>query len=43
MRVVDGWDRYPVIMPNVLVAEDEAAIADAVLYALRSEGIESEH
>ena len=31
------------IMPNVLVAEDEAAIADAVLYALRSEGIEAEH
>lgn len=34
---------YPVAMPNVLVAEDEAAIADAVLYALRSEGIEAEH
>jgi len=30
-------------MSKVLVAEDEAAIADAVLYALRSEGIEAEH
>lgn len=30
-------------MPKVLIAEDEAAIADAVLYALRSEGLEAEH
>ncbi|SEL86749.1 two component transcriptional regulator, winged helix family [Pseudoxanthomonas sp. GM95] len=30
-------------MPNVLVVEDEAAIADAVLYALRSEGLQVEH
>ena len=30
-------------MPRVLVAEDEIAIADAVLYALRSEGLEAEH
>jgi len=30
-------------MAKVLVAEDEAAIADAVLYALRSEGMEAEH
>jgi two-component system catabolic regulation response regulator CreB len=30
-------------MPRVLIAEDETAIADAVLYALRSEGIEAEH
>lgn len=30
-------------MPRVLIAEDEAAIADAVLYALRSEGMEAEH
>ena len=30
-------------MPRVLIAEDEAAIADAVLYALRSEGIEADH
>jgi two-component system, OmpR family, catabolic regulation response regulator CreB len=30
-------------MPKVLVAEDEAAIADAVVYALRSEGLEAEH
>jgi two-component system catabolic regulation response regulator CreB len=30
-------------MPNVLVVEDEAAIADAVLYALRSEGLRAEH
>ncbi|AER56144.1 two-component system response regulator CreB [Pseudoxanthomonas spadix] len=30
-------------MPNVLVVEDEAAIADAVLYALRSEGLQAEH
>ncbi len=30
-------------MPRVLIAEDEPAIADAVLYALRSEGLEAEH
>jgi len=30
-------------MPRVLIAEDEVAIADAVLYALRSEGLEAEH
>ncbi len=30
-------------MPLVLIAEDEPAIADAVLYALRSEGMEAEH
>ena len=30
-------------MPKVLIAEDEPAIADAVLYALRSEGLEAEH
>lgn len=30
-------------MTRVLIAEDEIAIADAVLYALRSEGIEAEH
>ena len=30
-------------MPRVLVAEDETAIADAVVYALRSEGLEVEH
>jgi two-component system, OmpR family, catabolic regulation response regulator CreB len=30
-------------MPRVLIAEDETAIADAVLYALRSEGIEADH
>jgi two-component system catabolic regulation response regulator CreB len=30
-------------MPKVLVAEDEAAIADAVVYALRSEGLDVEH
>jgi len=30
-------------MPKVLIAEDEIAIADAVLYALRSEGLEAEH
>ena len=30
-------------MPKVLVAEDETAIADAVVYALRSEGLEAEH
>jgi two-component system catabolic regulation response regulator CreB len=30
-------------MPSVLIAEDEQAIADAVLYALRSEGLDAEH
>jgi two-component system catabolic regulation response regulator CreB len=30
-------------MPRILVAEDETAIADAVIYALRSEGLEVEH
>lgn len=30
-------------MPKILIAEDEVAIADAVLYALRSEGLEGEH
>ena len=30
-------------MPRVLIAEDETAIADAVLYALRSEGLEADH
>ena len=29
-------------MPRVLVVEDEAAIADAVVYALRSEGLDTE-
>lgn len=30
-------------MPSILIAEDEPAIADAVLYALRSEGLQAEH
>jgi len=30
-------------MPKVLLAEDEAAIADAIVYALASEGFEVEH
>jgi two-component system catabolic regulation response regulator CreB len=30
-------------MPLILIAEDEPAIADAVLYALRSEGLDAEH
>ena len=30
-------------MPLILIAEDEPAIADAVLYALRSEGMQAEH
>ena len=30
-------------MPLILIAEDEPAIADAILYALRSEGLEAEH
>ena len=30
-------------MPHVLLIEDEAGIADAVLYALRSEGFEASH
>jgi two-component system catabolic regulation response regulator CreB len=32
-----------IVMPLILIAEDEPAIADAVLYALRSEGLEAEH
>ncbi|WP_082563272.1 two-component system response regulator CreB [Pseudoxanthomonas sp. Root65] len=34
---------YACAMPRVLIAEDETAIADAVLYALRSEGIDADH
>jgi two-component system catabolic regulation response regulator CreB len=30
-------------MPLILIAEDEPAIADTVLYALRSEGMDAEH
>ncbi len=30
-------------MPLILIVEDEPAIADTVLYALRSEGLEAEH
>jgi len=30
-------------MPTILIAEDEPAIADTVLYALRSEGLQAEH
>ena len=30
-------------MPLILIAEDEPAIADTVLYALRSEGLQAEH
>jgi len=30
-------------MPLILVADDEPAIADALLYALRSEGLDAEH
>jgi len=30
-------------MPRILVVDDERAIADAVVYALRSEGLEAEH
>jgi len=33
----------PVPSPHVLLIEDEAGIADAVLYALRSEGFEASH
>ncbi|GGD38907.1 DNA-binding response regulator [Pseudoxanthomonas indica] len=34
---------YAVGMPLILLAEDETAIADTVVYALRSEGMEAEH
>ena len=44
------WDGPPAplpyilrAMPTILIAEDEPAIADAVLYALRSEGMQAEH
>jgi two-component system, OmpR family, catabolic regulation response regulator CreB len=30
-------------MPTILIAEDETAIADTILYALRSEGFAAEH
>lgn len=30
-------------MPSILLVEDEAAIADTVLYALRSEGFDAQH
>ncbi len=30
-------------MPRILVVEDESAIADAVLYALRADGLQAEH
>lgn len=30
-------------MPTILIAEDESAIADTVMYALRSEGFVAEH
>ena len=30
-------------MPLILIVEDEPAIADALLYALRSEGLQAEH
>jgi two-component system catabolic regulation response regulator CreB len=30
-------------MPRILVVDDERAIADAVVYALRSEGLDAEH
>lgn len=29
--------------PNILVVEDESAIADTILYALRTEGMQAEH
>jgi two-component system, OmpR family, catabolic regulation response regulator CreB len=33
----------PIAMPTILIAEDESAIADTVVYALRSEGFLAEH
>ena len=30
-------------MPRILLVEDEAAIADTVVYALRAEGLEAVH
>src|SRR5690606_13579713 len=30
-------------MPSILLVEDETAIADTVLYALRADGFEAEH
>ena len=36
-------ERATLRVATILIAEDESAIADTVLYALRSEGLEAEH
>lgn len=42
IAAVAGPD-YAWPMPRILVVDDEPAIAEALLYALRSEGLEAEH
>jgi two-component system, OmpR family, catabolic regulation response regulator CreB len=42
-RLLPQWMSDMAATPTILIAEDEAAIAQTVLYALRSEGFAAEH